>query len=126
MARTLARACPSSCIRFNSLTPPSVHRSVGSRTSARVRPFRSNAKHLTPPVLKSQPVMTLSEETQRRGSATVSAPDRNRGNHRIPSYHGGTLRSTVGNGERPHRKRAEALYLHRHREKLKPFIRQCH
>src|SRR4051812_23631635 len=69
MARVLARAWPSSCIRFNSDTPPGVQRSVGSRTSARTWPSRSNARHLTAPVEKSQPVTTVSGATQRRGSA---------------------------------------------------------
>src|SRR5260370_572889 len=69
MARTLLRACPSSCIRFNSETPFSVHRSVGSRTSATVLPCRSKATHFTAPVLKSQPVMMLSGSTARGGSA---------------------------------------------------------
>src|SRR5437868_3257306 len=71
MARVLARAWPSSCRRFSSETPPSVKRSVGKRTSASVWPLRSKATHFTAPVLKSQPVITLSGGTQRKGSATV-------------------------------------------------------
>src|SRR5262249_12836786 len=53
-----------------SLTPPSVHRSVGKRTSANVLPAKSKARHLTAPVLKSQPVITLLEGTHRRASLT--------------------------------------------------------
>src|SRR6516164_195866 len=79
MARVLARAWPSSCIRFSSETPPAVHRSVGSRTSASVRPSRSNARHFTAPVLKSQPVTTRSSGTQRRGSVTGRLLSEDRG-----------------------------------------------
>src|SRR5262245_4718174 len=74
MARTLACAWPSSCIRFSSDTPPSVHRSVGNRTSASVLPSRSKARHLTAPVLKSQPVRMLLEAMPFRGSATMMNP----------------------------------------------------
>src|SRR5262249_52462007 len=44
------------------------------RTCARVWPVRSKARHLTPPVLKSQPVMTVSGGTKRRGSDMVADP----------------------------------------------------
>ena len=44
MARVLARAWPSSCNRLSSETPPAVHRSVGRRTSARMRPVTSKAR----------------------------------------------------------------------------------
>src|SRR6516164_9037452 len=70
MARTLDRACPSSCMTLSSETPPLVHRSVGSRASAIVLPPRSKARHFTPPVLKSQPVMTADSGRQRNGSGT--------------------------------------------------------
>ena len=74
MARVLARAWPSSCIRFSSATlPPGVHRSVGRRTWARIWPSRSKARHLTAPVLKSQPVRTVSAGTWRRGSGMDSS-----------------------------------------------------
>ena len=54
---------------------PRVHRSVGRRTSASVLPSRSKARHLTAPVLKSQPVTIRSAGTQRSGSATCVSPD---------------------------------------------------
>ena len=46
------RTAPSSCIRFSSLTPSAVQRSVGSRTSATTRPVAGveRARHFTPPV----------------------------------------------------------------------------
>src|SRR4051794_38192097 len=51
---------------LNSDTPPSVHRSVGNRTSATTWPATSNARHLTAPVLKSHPVMMAFSESVRR------------------------------------------------------------
>src|SRR5260370_33362381 len=111
MARTLARAWPSNCIRFSSDTPPSVHKSVGSRTSASVLPPKSNARHLTAPVLKSQPVTTLSGVTYLRNAPKVvshakvavldsallyHAPPRFSMNARRPSSPGGS-KSTIQN-----------------------------
>ena len=64
----ILRAWPSSCIRLSSATPLAVQRSVGMRASARVLPSRSNARHLTAPVLKSHPVMIAFSGTHRIGS----------------------------------------------------------
>src|SRR6185369_4147945 len=59
----------SSCARSAALSGLPNHRSVVNRLSASNRPSGLNARHFTPPVLKSQPVITLPYGTQRSGSA---------------------------------------------------------
>jgi len=76
MALALARACPSSCIRLSSAIFSSkgspIQMSVGRRISSNTSPSRLKARHLTAPVLKSHPVITLSHSTHRKLSAIAS------------------------------------------------------